>query len=219
MGAKLLPDAPSANAIAELTGREKPEEIVVIGGHIDSWDVGDGSTDDGAGCLMAMEAVLMLKELGLVPRRTIRVVLFTNEENGVRGATAYAKDHEAELARTVLAVESDGGGYSPRGFSVDATPATTARVVKRIGEIAELLRPLDATRVVAGHSGTDVEPLIAGGVPTLGLDSNNRAYFDIHHTDADTLDKVDPAELAAAVAAIAVLAYVVADLPDRVDAP
>ncbi len=214
-----LPDAESANVIGELRGRDKPDEIVVLGAHLDSWDVGQGAHDDGAGCVTMMQAITVLKQLGLQPRRTIRVVLFTNEENGVRGAKAYAKEHEAELAHTVLAVESDGGGFSPRGFSVDATPQTSARVVGRLAEIAALLEPLGAARVVAGHSGTDVEPMLAGGVPTLGLDSNNRTYFDIHHTDADTLDKVDPAELAAAVAAIAVLAYVVADLPDRVDHP
>jgi carboxypeptidase Q len=216
---QMLPDAESANVIGELRGRDKPDEIVVLGAHIDSWDVGQGAHDDGAGCVTMMQAITVLKKLGLQPRRTIRVVLFTNEENGVRGGKAYAKDHEAELASTVLAVESDGGGFSPRGFSVQAKPETSERVVKRITEISALLRPLDAARVAAGHAGTDVEPMIAGGVPTLGLDSNNRTYFDIHHTDADTLDKVDPVELAAAVAAIAVLAYVVADLPDRVDSP
>ncbi len=215
-----LPEAESANVIGELTGRELPEQIVVIGGHLDSWDVGQGAHDDGSGCVTMMQAMAVLKQLGLQPRRTIRVVLFTNEENGVRGAKAYAAEHAAELANTVLAVESDGGGFSPRGFSLASKPAIKDRVLRRLGDIGSLLRTIDAARITSSeHAGTDVEPMIEGGVPTLNLDSNNRTYFDIHHTEADTLDKVDPAQLADAVAAVAVLAYVVADMPDRLDAP
>ncbi|CAN5800896.1 M28 family peptidase [soil metagenome] len=213
-----LPDAESANVIGELTGRELPQEIVVIGGHLDSWDVGQGAHDDGAGCVTMMQAIKVLKDLGLQPRRTIRVVLFTSEEYGVRGAKAYAADHAAELANTVLAVESDGGGFSPRGFSLASKPEIKERVLQRLQDIGSLLVSIDAHRMTpSAYAGTDVEPMIAGGVPTLNLDSNNRTYFDIHHTDADTLDKVDPAELADAVAAMAVLAYVVADMPDRLD--
>jgi carboxypeptidase Q len=217
---QVLPDAESANVIGELVGREAPDEIVVIGGHIDSWDVGQGAHDDGAGCVTMMQAITVLKKLGLQPRRTIRVVLFTNEENGVRGAKAYAADHAAELPKTVLAVESDGGGFSPRGFWVASKPETQKRVVARMTELASLLRPLGASKIVpSDRAGTDVEPMIAGGVPTLNLESANRTYFDVHHSEADTLDKVDPAQLADAVAAMAVLAYVVADLPDRLDSP
>ncbi len=217
---QMLPDAESANVIGELVGREAPDEIVVIGGHLDSWDVGQGAHDDGAGCVTMMQAITVLKKLGLQPRRTIRVVLFTNEENGVRGANAYAADHAAELAKTVLAVESDGGGFSPRGFWVSTKPEIQKRVTERMTDLASLLRPLGASKVVGSeHAGTDVEPMIAAGVPTLNLESANRTYFDIHHTEADTLDKVDPAQLADAVAAMAVLAYVVADLPDRLDTP
>jgi carboxypeptidase Q len=215
-----LPDAESANVIGELVGREAPDEIVVIGGHLDSWDVGQGAHDDGAGCVTMMQAITVLKRLGLQPRRTIRVVLFTNEENGVRGAKAYATDHAAELPKTVLAVESDGGGYSPRGFWVATKPEVQKRVVERMRDLASLLQPLGSSPIIPdGHAGTDVEPMIAGGVPTLNLLSANQSYFDVHHTPADTLDKVDPAQLADAVAAMAVLAYVVADLPDRLDTP
>jgi carboxypeptidase Q len=216
---KVLPDAPSANVIGELRGTEKPDEIVVIGAHIDSWDVGQGAHDDGAGCVMMMQALTTLRRLGLVPRRTIRVVLFTNEESGLRGGRAYAKDHAGELPRTVLAVEADAGGFAPRGFSVETKPEVSARVVARVSEIATLLAPINATRVRAGHGGADIGPMVPAGVPTLGLDVDGRMYFDIHHTEADTLDKVDPATLADGVAAMAVLAYVVADMPDRVDAP
>jgi carboxypeptidase Q len=214
-----LPDAESANVIGELRGRDKPDEIVVIGGHIDSWDVGQGAHDDGAGIVTMMQALTTLRKLGLQPRRTIRVVLFTNEENGVRGGDGYAKDHAGELARTVLAVESDSGGFAPRGFSVGTKPEVQDRVKARITEIAGLLAAVGATRVVTGHGGTDIGPMEPAGVPTLGLDVDGRTYFDIHHTDADTLDKVDPAALAADVAAVAALSYVVADLPDRLDAP
>jgi hypothetical protein len=215
-----LPDAESANVIGELQGTDKRDEIVVIGGHIDSWDVGQGAHDDGAGITTMMEVGRVLKQLKLTPRRTIRIVLWVNEENGVRGAKAYAKDHEAELGKTVLAVESDSGGFSPRGFSTghkDAEAGKRARA--RIAEIATLLSPLHATHVGDGHGGTDIEPMAAAGVPQVGLDVDNRIYFDYHHSEADTLDKVDPQQLADDVAAVAVLAYVVADLPSRVDAP
>jgi carboxypeptidase Q len=216
---QMLPEAESANVIGELRGRERPDEIVVIGGHIDSWDVGQGAHDDGAGTVTMMQALTTIRKLGLVPRRTIRVVLFTNEENGTRGGRAYAKDHAAELAKTVLAVESDSGGFAPRGFSVQAAPAVQDRMKARVADITSLLRPINASRVTVGHSGADIGPMGPAGVPLIGLDTDGRTYFDIHHTDADTLDKVDPAALADDVAAVAALAYVVADMPDRIDAP
>jgi carboxypeptidase Q len=217
--AQMLPDVESANVIGELRGRERPDEIVVIGGHIDSWDVGQGAHDDGAGVVTMMQALTTIRKLGLVPRRTIRVVLFTNEENGLRGGRAYAKDHASELANTVLAVEADSGGFAPRGFGVQARPEVQDRVKARVTEIASLLTPINATRVVAGHGGADIGPMAPAGVPLVGLDTDGRTYFDYHHTEADTLDKVDPVALAADVAAVAALAYVVADLPVRLDAP
>jgi len=216
---QMLPDAPSANVIGELRGREHPEEVVVIGGHIDSWDVGQGAHDDGSGAVTMMQALTTIRKLGLVPRRTIRVVLFTNEENGLRGGRAYAKDHAAELPNTVLAVESDSGGFAPRGFSVASKPEVQDRMKARVTEITSLLSSISATRVTVGHGGADIGPMGPAGVPMLGLDTDGRTYFDIHHTDADTLDKVDPAALADDVAAVAALAYVVADMPDRIDAP
>jgi carboxypeptidase Q len=214
-----LPDAESANVVGELHGRERPEEVVVIGAHLDSWDVGQGAHDDGAGMVTMMQAAALLQHLGLVPRRTIRVVLFTNEENGVRGAKGYAEQHRAELPRTVLAVESDGGGFSPRGFVIGHhDPAAVPRLHAHLADIVTLLAPLGATRLVeADHTGSDIAPMAEAGVPQVGLLVDGRTYFDIHHTEADTLDKVDPAQLADDVAAIAVLAYVAADLPDRLD--
>jgi carboxypeptidase Q len=215
-----LPDVESANVIGELRGREKPDEIVVIGGHIDSWDVGQGAHDDGAGCVTMMQAVRLLKALGLQPRRTIRVVLFTNEENGVRGARAYAETHKDELAKTVFALESDSGGFAPRGFGIGhRDPEAVKHMRTHLSDVATLLAPLGKLRVEPGHGGTDIQPMAYAGVPQVGLEVESSKYFDYHHTEADTLDKVDPQDLADMVAAVAVLAYVVADLPGRVDAP
>ncbi len=220
---KTLPDAVSANVIGELRGREKPEEIVVISGHLDSWDVGTGAHDDGAGCVMMMQAITILKQLGLQPRRTIRVVLYTNEENGLRGGKAYAKDHAAELANHIFALEADSGGFAPVGISLEmkdgTKPETLDKVKARLVEVAKLGAAVGLREVTVGHSGADVSQLVDGGVIAGGLSTDWRTYFDYHHTDADTLDKVDPAILAAGVAASALIAYVLADMPERLDAP
>jgi carboxypeptidase Q len=208
------------SVVLTIPGAARADEVVVIGGHLDSWDVGQGAHDDGTGVVMMMQALRTLHALGLAPRRTIRVVLFTNEENGVRGGKGYAADHAAELPRTVLAIESDGGGFSPRGFDLSAgKPEVVERVRARVADIASLLRGIAPMQVRPGYSGTDIEPMEPAGVPGLGLRTDNRTYFDIHHTDADTLDKVDPQQLADDVAAVAVMAYVAADLPGRLDAP
>jgi carboxypeptidase Q len=211
MGARMLPDAPSANVIGELRGREKPEEVVLIGGHLDSWDVGTGSTDDGGGCIATWEAVRLLRRLELRPRRTIRVVLFTNEENGGRGAQGYRDAHRDALKQHVVAMESDSGVARPLGFGLTGNPKALAAV----REIATLLAGIGAGRVTEGGGGADVAPLGAAGVPTMGLTVDESHYFDIHHTPADTMDKIDPAELARCVAAVAVMAYAIADMPQR----
>jgi len=165
-----------------------------------------------------MEAARVLKQLGLQPRRTIRVVLFTNEENGLRGGRGYADAHKDELARTVLALESDSGGFAPRGFETGAKdPDAAKRLRARITDVASLLRQLGVRKVADGHGGADIGPMEPAGVPVVGLDVDNRTYFDIHHTEADTLDKVDPQQLADDVAAVAVLAFIAADAPDRLD--
>jgi carboxypeptidase Q len=213
MGAHSLPDAESANVVAEIKGRERPEEVVVVGGHIDSWDVGQGAQDDGGGIIASWEAVRLLKRLGLRPRRTVRVVLFTNEENGARGGLAYRDAHKAELPNHVLAIESDSGVFRPTGFGLSekATPQARADFV----EIAKLLAGLRADRINPDGEGTDISPMMREGVTGASLDVDGTHYFDIHHTHADTFDKVNPQELAACVAALAVMAYVVADMPDR----
>lgn len=205
LGAKTLPDSESANAIAELRGRELPDEVVVIGGHIDSWDVGDGSTDDGAGCMMAIEAAALLKELGLVPRRTIRVVLFTNEENGLRGAKAYHAAHGKE--KHVAAIEADTGSGAPRGFGISGTPEEVAALQR----FAPLFDGLGASVLEAGGGGADISPLTKDGVLSLGLHPDVSAYFDLHHSPADTFDKIDPDHLERNAAAMALMAFVLAE--------
>lgn len=211
MEARFLPEADSANLVGEIVGREKPEEIVLVGGHLDSWDVGTGAMDDGGGCIVTWEALRLLRKLGLRPRRTVRVVLFTNEENGLRGARAYLERHSDEAAKHVLALESDSGVFAPRGFGFTGTEA--ARAVVR--EIASLLDPIGATTIGPQGGGADIGPLVrAGGVPSLSLDVEGSRYFAYHHTPADTVERLDPDEMARCAAAVAVMAYVAADLPD-----
>ena len=210
MSAKTLPDAPSRNVMGELVGSEKPDEIVVFGGHIDSWDVGRGAMDDGGGVVVAWEAVRLLKRLGLKPKRTIRVVGWTNEENGGRGGQAYRDAHRAEVDKHVLAIESDGGVFKPQGFSFTGSDAA----VDMLKQIALLLNRIDAGAMVKGGGGADIGPIMALGVPGLGLNVDGTKYFWYHHTEADTIDKLDPNEMARCVAAMAVMAYVAADMPE-----
>jgi carboxypeptidase Q len=212
MEARTWPDAPSRNVVAEVVGRERPDEVVVLGGHIDSWDVGQGAMDDGGGAVAAWEAVRLMHRLGLRPRRTVRVVLWTNEENGGKGALRYRDAHTSQLASHVLAMESDNGVFTPRGFRFSGSDAALARVQ----QVAALLHPIGADKVSREKESpeADIAPLVERGVPGVGLDVDRTRYFWFHHSDGDTLDKLDPAELARCVAAMAVMAYVVADLPD-----
>jgi carboxypeptidase Q len=208
LSCKTLPDAESANVIGEIRGSEAPDEIVVIGGHLDSWDVGTGAHDDGAGCAISMEALRLIRSLGLKPKRTIRAVLFTNEENGLRGGKAYAETHAAELGEHVAAIESDSGGARPLGFGVSAGPGGTDIVKKLAAPFARF----DADDVQEGGGGADISPMAAAGVPQLGLRQDSTHYFDIHHTIADTLDKVDAHDLAMNATAMAVMAWQLANL-------
>jgi carboxypeptidase Q len=200
-----LPDTESANVIGELSGSEKPQEVVVVGAHLDSWDKGQGAHDDGAGCAQVLEALRLLKDLGFQPKRTIRVVLFMNEENGLRGGRAYA-DKERRGERHILAIESDAGGFTPRGFGVEADSIT----FEEIAHWADLLRPIDADRIKKGGGGADISALGKKGIPLAGLSVDPQRYFDYHHSDNDTIDKVNERELELGAAAIAVLSYVVA---------
>ncbi|MHC4063654.1 MAG: M20/M25/M40 family metallo-hydrolase [Planctomycetota bacterium] len=206
----------SANVIAELRGSANPDEVVVISGHFDSWDVGQGAHDDGGGCVVAMETLNVLRRLNLIPRRTIRVVLWTNEENGRAGARRYAEEHAAELAQHVAAIEADSGTFRPRGFSIEMNDDEKVQVAaEQLGDLLRLLTRLGATDVATGWSGADISTLKPAGVPLLGLRVDGSRYFDYHHTQADTLDKVDPQDLTDCVAAMAVVAYVLADMPGR----
>jgi carboxypeptidase Q len=209
MGARTLPDVPSRNVVAEILGSEKPDEIVVLGGHIDSWDVGQGAMDDGGGSVAAWEAVRLIKQLGLKPRRTIRVVLWTNEENGSRGALGYRDTHASELNKHVMAMESDNGVFKPLGYRISGPDS--ALVIAR--DIASLLSGIGASSVAAGGSEADVEPLLERGVPAVSLAVEGTRYFWYHHSDADTMDKLNPRDIAECVALMAVMAYVVADMP------
>jgi hypothetical protein len=220
MDARTLPDADSGNVMGEIVGRERPDEIVVMGGHLDSWDVGQGAHDDGAGILAAWRAVTLMKELGVKPRRTIRVVAWTNEENGVRGGNAYRDALGADVGKHVAAIEMDGGAERPIGFGYgipglagDAPRVLSATATLR--EIARLLDGIGAGSLQAGGGETDIEPLMRAGVPGLGLLTFTEHYFDWHHTNADTFDKIDLQDFRKCIASLAVLAYVLADMPGR----
>jgi carboxypeptidase Q len=212
MEAHTEPDVESANVVGEIRGRERPDEIVLVGGHLDSWDVGAGASDDGGGCVVTWEALRLMKVLNLRPRRTLRVVLFTNEENGIRGALAYRDQHRAELSRHIMMLESDSGVFRPLGFGF--TGSDTARGIVR--SIATLTSDIGADSITATGGGADVDPSAeAGHVPAMSLEVDVSKYFLIHHTQADTVDKIDPQEIARCAASVAVMVYVVADLPFR----
>jgi len=211
MEARTLPDVPSRNVVAELRGTERPDEVVVISGHLDSWDVGTGAMDDGGGFVAAWQALLTMKRLGLRPRRTVRLVGWTNEEYGTRGGLAYRDAHAPDLGKHDLAIESDGGVFRPIGFGFTGSDSAFA-VVRAIGG---LLAPIGADTITRGGGGTDIGPIMQRGVPGMGLNADGSRYFWYHHSDADTVDKLDPREMAKCVAAMAVMAYVVADLPGQ----
>ena len=209
MSAQMLPDAPSRNVVAELRGRELPDEVVVIGGHTDSWDVGQGAMDDGAGSVAAWEAVKLLKTLGITPRRTIRVVLWTNEENGGRGGAGYRDAHRSELAKHFAAIESDNGIFAPRGFRFQGSKAGA----RRAALLAQLTRIAGAPTIAPGEGEADVGPILEEGVPGFALDVDASRYFWYHHTSADMLNAVNVMDLRRCIAAMAILAYALAEMP------
>jgi Iap family predicted aminopeptidase len=210
MEAHMEAPAQSANVIGEITGREKPDDVVVVGGHIDSWDVGQGAQDDGSGSMAALQAVHLIRKLGLKPRRTIRVVLWTNEESGLAGGKAYAAMPGVSAANHVAAIEMDGGGEAPVAFETTAKGAG----IGVLEQIVPLLSGLGVTKILpVEHSEADIDPLVKAGVPGLGLRTTTAHYFDWHHTEADTVDKVNPEDFRKNVAALAVMTYVLADMP------
>ena len=212
MEAHMLPDADSANVIGEIPGRERPDEIVVIGGHLDSWDVGSGAQDDGSGCITALEAAHLIHELNLRPRRTLRVVFWTNEENGGAGGEAYRTWAGDSVKNHVAAIEMDGGAEKPMGFGLSSNGDLQTSLA-RLREIGGLLQRIDASAIQLGGGGADIAPIMVDGVPGLALRTVGTHYFDWHHSRADTTDKVKLEDLRANIAAMAVMAYVLADMP------
>jgi carboxypeptidase Q len=203
-------DVESFNVVGELRGSEKPEEVVLVGCHFDSWDPGTGASDDAVGCIVTWEAARLMKKLNIRPKRTVRVVLFTNEENGMRGGNGYRDQHAAEAEKHILALESDSGVFAPA--SLGFTGSEAAR--KIIAEIGTLLTPLGLQNIGPGGGGADIGPISAlGKVPMMAYSGDSTKYFTIHHTPADTVDRIDPGDVSKAAASIAALVYVVADMP------
>jgi carboxypeptidase Q len=207
-----LPDETSYNVIADLKGSEHPEQIVVISGHLDSWDLGTGAIDDGAGVVIAMETAEILQKLHLHPKRTLRIIAWMDEENGGAGAQTYNKEHAGDFANHIAAIESDAGAAHPLGFDG-----------KMSNQAADLLRPAlnvlasigaNVLRETTSSPGADIEGMAEVGVPTLGILQDGRTYFHYHHTAADTLDKVVPGELRENAAAMAVIGYALASMKD-----
>jgi len=203
----------SANVLAEVKGREKPEEVVLLGAHLDSWDLSDGAVDDGAGVVMVMDALRALKALPLAPRRTVRVVLFMNEENGLRGGVAYAEAHRKDVH--VAAFEADSGAGRVTGFKVASGDGGVALVAR----LTAPLRGLGQGQVAADGEGADISPLAYQQVPMLSPLEDTSHYFDWHHSAADTFDKVEPRELLLGAAGIAVLAWQLAESPEQLPRP
>ncbi len=223
---ELIPDLPSANVVGEIVGTEKPNEVVLMGGHLDSWDVGQGAQDDGVGCMITLGAAHIIHQAGLKPKRTIRVVFFTNEENGNHGGTGYRDAHKAELGNFVAALESDSGNGRVKGFTLDfhgegrnkaitTPPGEKAKAEKSLAlltTLAPLLEPLDAGKMEMGGGGTDIGPTVSEGVPGLGVSHDTTHYWEIHHTKADTFDKIIKLDMQKNIAAVAVMAFVLADM-------
>ncbi len=204
-----LPDVQSYNVIADLKGSEHPEQIVIVSGHLDSWDLGQGAIDDGAGVVVAMQTLQVLKSLNIKPKRTIRFIAWMNEENGLRGGRGYAQDEKENIANHFAAIESDLGAGHPLGFNLTGHPDA----LPLLGQITQVLQASGAglSRMVDGGE-ADISPLMAQGVPSFGIWQDSRFYFNYHHTAADTFDKIDPEELAENAAVMAVLAYGLANM-------
>ena len=211
MEAQTYEDALSHNVMGEIKGSEYPDEVIVLGGHIDSWDAGQGAHDDGGGCVAAWQAVKLIKDLGLKPKRTIRAVMWTNEENGLRGGEAYRDAHFDNLDNHILAMESDAGVFKPSGFGFSG-PDESLKILQDIGT---LLYRIDSGKITKGGGGADIGPIMREGVPGMGLKVDGSRYFWYHHTAADTFDKVDQDEFNRCIATMAVMAYVVADMDER----
>jgi len=205
-----LPDATSYNVIADIKGSEHPEQIVVVSGHLDSWDLGTGAIDDGAGVVVAMEAAEILQKLHLHPRRTLRVIAWMDEENGGAGSQTYTKDHTNDFPRHIAAIESDSGAAHPLGFDI----RMTTNAAEQLRPALSVLQSIGANATMPTNypPGADIAAMSEAGVPALGILQDGRTYFNYHHTAADTLDKIVPAELRENAAAMAVMGYALAGM-------
>lgn len=200
---RTLPDAQSANVIGEIRGSEEPDEIILVGGHLDCWDKGEGAHDDGSGCIHAIEVLHLFRKLGIVPRRTIRAVMFMNEENGTRGGTSYAASPSRAREHHLVAIESDRGGFAPRGFTVQSDSMTLARLLRW----QSLFQEIASERIASGYSGVDVSAIVKKGAVGIGLDVDDYRYFDVHHSANDVVANVHPRELELGAIATAFLCY------------
>lgn len=205
MSCRKLKDEPSFNVVGEIKGSEKPNEIILAGGHLDSWDLGEGAHDDGAGVVQSMDVLAMYKKQGIKPKHTIRAVAFMNEENGGAGGRAYFEDAKKNNLKHIAALESDAGGFSPRGIGVD----TTAGLYKKLIGFKELLDPYFLQYMDAGGGGADIYPLKQIGVPLIGFQPDGQKYFDYHHTVDDTFDKVNKRELEISAGVIGAIIYLI----------
>jgi Zn-dependent M28 family amino/carboxypeptidase len=204
-----LPDVPSHNVIGDLKGTEHPEQVVIVSGHLDSWDLGTGAIDDGAGVAVAMQTANLVRQLDLHPRRTIRIIAWMNEENGLRGGKTYDEEHIAEIGNHFAAIETDLGAGHPVGIYMAGKPELKAY----LEPVAKILQTSGAGVLeFRNETGADIDPLLKRGVPNFSPIQDSRLYFNYHHTAADTLDKIDPHELAENAAINAVLAFALANL-------
>ncbi len=203
--ARWLPDAQSHNLIAEIRGREHPDEIILVGGHLDSWDIAPGAHDNGSGVVQSIEVLRLYRALGLQPRRTLRCVLFTNEENGLRGSTAYVNRVRERKERHLLAIETDNGGFQPRGFNLGSTQGDAHE--RAATRWRALFEPYGIHVFMKGTAGADIGPLLVQGITVAGLLPDSQRYFDYHHTTQDSLDKVNPRELHLGAGALAALVW------------
>ena len=217
MNCQTLPDAPSHNVIGEIKGSEFPDEIILVGGHLDSWDLGEGAQDDGAGVVQSMEVLNLFKLSGYKPKRTIRAVAFMNEENGMRGAIEYGKVSEAKGEIHIAAIESDRGGFTPRGFTIQNSDDN----LKAVQSWDELLEPYMLHQIMQGYGGVDISPLKFQGATLIGFLPDSQRYFDFHHAASDVFEAVNKRELELGAASMAGLVYLIDQhgLPAKGEAP
>ena len=205
MHCQTLPDVKSYNVIGEITGNEHPDHYVIVGGHLDSWDIGEGAHDDGAGIVHSIEALRTLKAIGYKPKNTLRVVLFMNEENGAKGAQKYAEEAKSKNEKHIAAIESDRGGFTPRGFSISGTE----KQFKQLEEWEKILMHYDLEYIVKGFAGVDIAPLKNGETALIGFAPDSQRYFDLHHSENDVFEMVHERELKLGAASITALIYLI----------